>query len=574
VVDVGRNTRTWYSGNDSLATLDGEYFPRLNVDDKLNLKSNSLSKNKAELFYKFFKSYGKDFLNAIKGWFNVVILDHLTGELLILNDRLGYKPFYYYHNGETFLFSTRLKSLTSHPKIHFEFNNSYIADYAFFNYPIGDKTPFQNVYRLPPASLWKYNVHTGKLTKDSYWDISEIFQFKPIDDEKCLQIAPELFNGVVNDLTKDKKDISLTLTGGFDGRTILSAIDPQNTNIWAFTFGVHGAENMLIAKRICRKLKLRHHGIKLEDEYFSVFPEYAKRVVSLSDGMSTVLRAHYLYAFEKQAEIANTFLTGIGGSELIRPVHNTGEVFHEHLKSIFLSEEPGATVENILNESDCLGLFSKQSLKDFKYDIWTSIIEKFFDKYKHYSSEEKFFIFLLTEVFRKYFGTEMAIENQVGTVRAPFLDYDFITFIVRTSWSCLRNPLFKNSPIARRRSQIFHSQVINHNSTILSLTWTDRGYPPILNILPFPYAFIAPLYVANRLKRRASKKKAKSDFNFDQWMPCLVKGILEDPSIQNRDIFEIKKARKQFDTRSSGDSWLDLAKLISFELFLRDIGEN
>jgi hypothetical protein len=70
------------------------------------------------------------------------------------------------------------------------------------------------------------------------------------------------------------------------------------------------------------------------------------------------------------------------------------------------------------------------------------------------------------------------------------------------------------------------------------------------------------------------KERYRSDFDFDQWIPCLVKEILEDPSIQNRDIFEIKKARKQFDARFSGDSWLDLAKLISFELFLRDIGEN
>ena len=54
---------------------------------------------------------GEDCLNKINGMFAFVIYDKINKSFFMARDRFGIKPFYYYTNGESFVFASDIPSI-------------------------------------------------------------------------------------------------------------------------------------------------------------------------------------------------------------------------------------------------------------------------------------------------------------------------------------------------------------------------------------------------------------------------------------------------------------------------------
>ena len=59
-------------------------------------------------------------------------------------DIFGIKPFYYYHDGKTFLFGSEIKSFLSHPGFHKELDEEKIPEYLSYEYIPYENTIFKN----------------------------------------------------------------------------------------------------------------------------------------------------------------------------------------------------------------------------------------------------------------------------------------------------------------------------------------------------------------------------------------------------------------------------------------------
>jgi len=123
--------------------------------------------------------------------------------------------------------------------------------------------------------------------------------------------------------------------------------------------------------------------------------------------------------------------------------------------------------------------FRKENIKAEIEIIYEQIIDYKKNQDSQLNVNQKFYIYLFEEVFRKYFGPELLIQNHYGlTNRTPFLDFGFIEELLKTELAGVNGSYLESNPFLRFRGQILYSYILKIlNSPFLNLP-TDRGYRP------------------------------------------------------------------------------------------------
>lgn len=213
-----------YASNDMvhLVTLgfhDVVYSPLQNKQKQVILQSSLTAEAVA------------DEITHSEGEFISLLLDRLTGDIHIINDRFGARPFYILSSPKGFWFSSNVMFL-----IHLTGQKQTIDPLGLlqiFNYnqTLGERTNFKNIKRLQPAShviLSENGVHAKQ-----YWKLSY-----DVDDNLNPELfAEEVFQAlqtstVARSQLFDKGFISLS--GGLDSRLIAATV-PDSVNYSAFT---------------------------------------------------------------------------------------------------------------------------------------------------------------------------------------------------------------------------------------------------------------------------------------------------------------------------------------------------
>ena len=74
-----------------------------------------LLQSDTEVILHAFHQWGIDCINRFIGMFSIVILNRTKNEIILVRDRAGMKPLYYYDDGNVFLFASEIKAFYPHP---------------------------------------------------------------------------------------------------------------------------------------------------------------------------------------------------------------------------------------------------------------------------------------------------------------------------------------------------------------------------------------------------------------------------------------------------------------------------
>jgi len=83
------------------------------------------------------------------------------------------------------------------------------------------------------------------------------------------------------------------------------------------------------------------------------------------------------------------------------------------------------------------------------------------DSYSKLTKNQKFYVFVFEEVFRKYFGAEIINQFKYIKNRTPFLDMAFLKAILRTELAGIHSEFFEHNPVKRYKGQILYAHIIN-----------------------------------------------------------------------------------------------------------------
>lgn len=148
------------------------------------------SKSDTEVILASYLEWGKSCVNKFNWMRSFLIYDSLKSELFCSRDRLWKKPFYYYFDGEQFIFSSEIKWILEHKELEInrkENIDSEAIDFYFTTWYIpAPWTIYKNVKKLEARHSILISIGESwslKLKDECYYQIPK---YMPINDKKLL----------------------------------------------------------------------------------------------------------------------------------------------------------------------------------------------------------------------------------------------------------------------------------------------------------------------------------------------------------------------------------------------------
>ena len=190
-----------------------------------------------EVICAMYEKFGADCVNYLNGMFAYVIYDSKNKVLVGARDRLGKKPFYYWHSSQGLEFASQLKVIQyGH---HFEVDELSRQFYVLQGYIPDPYCILKGVNKLRAGQQFIYDLTKNKIEVSSYWNIFDntcCFTVPRSFEEAKDTVRDLLFDSVKMRLRADVP-VGIFLSGGIDSSLTSAIVSKINTNICAYTIG-------------------------------------------------------------------------------------------------------------------------------------------------------------------------------------------------------------------------------------------------------------------------------------------------------------------------------------------------
>ncbi|MBW3003728.1 asparagine synthase (glutamine-hydrolyzing) [Candidatus Woesearchaeota archaeon] len=279
---------------------------RQNLENKHKFKSNT----DTEVIIHAYEEYGDNCVELFNGAFAFAIWDNRKNHLFMARDRHGIKPFYYYWDGERFIFASEIKAILE-ADVKKEINLDAVYSFLTFRCNSERETMFKNIYKLLPGHQMTYN---GRLFQKKYW------QFPKFEKSTgSVTHFAKLLDSLITDSVKKRlmSDVPLGayLSGGIDSASIVSMMRKFGGEVNTFSIGFDNApqfNELDKARFIAEYFSTDHNEIIVKVDAIKLLP----RIVWHLDEPMADPTAIPVYALSNGTKKhATVVLTGDGGDE-------------------------------------------------------------------------------------------------------------------------------------------------------------------------------------------------------------------------------------------------------------------
>jgi len=465
-------------------------------------------------------------LSSIKGHFYFLKLDPINNNFSAGTSMFNILPLYYYEGKSEILISSNPRYIASLlPDV--SINKRFILENILFNYQIFNQSCFKDISLLPANHFLL--LHNNKISLIQHTAIESYFVRRPIPWRQAVDDLSDLFIESSKYYFPNETYIT-SLTGGFDGRTLVSCGLHEGKDFSTYCFGKEGSDDIIIARNLSKNAGLYFENISLDDNYIqNESLSNGLEFINGSNGGAGFARAHYLYSAKQLAGKYKFLLTGNFGSELFRTAHIAGIVISQNLYNLFTAYNYGSAIESIASSKE----FEWLNKINFKFE-WEELKEDirnlpcFHPHYGGLTKIEQFYKIVFEEVLRKYFGAEMINQYNYIINRTPYLDFEFITNILKTELAGVYSDFLTHNPIKRFKGQVLYAHIIKKTFLSYSEEMTDKGYTPkdLLNLQG--KVKITGSFISKRIRKRFISPpdpfsvRAAFSFNKDFWENLLI----------------------------------------------------
>lgn len=238
IIDLdSRSNQPFVYTDDISIVFNGEVYNFLELKKQYLGDVTLRTESDTEVICAMYEKYGLDSVKLLNGMFAFVIYDRRKNLMVGARDRLGKKPFYYWHEGKDFEFASQPKVIKYANDFHID---ATARQFYLLQGVIPDPySPFEEVKKLRAGECFTFNLASGKLDIQTYWDV---------DTNSCGFTAPKSYDEakqMVKDLLFDAVRLRLNanvpvgtfLSGGIDSSLICAIVSKFNKDLCAYTAG-------------------------------------------------------------------------------------------------------------------------------------------------------------------------------------------------------------------------------------------------------------------------------------------------------------------------------------------------
>ena len=305
------------------AVLNGEIYNFTQLQQELRAGGHQLStRGDTEVLAHLAEDHDAIALaRRLDGMFAVAIWDRRRERLVLVRDRLGKKPLYYWRSARTFVFASEIKAVLAHPDVPCELDERAISAYLNLGYVPTPHTFYVGIKSLPPAHALTLEPG-GEPSIERYWHL----QVPGVDgagaaldiglDEAAAEIRRLLEQAIRRRLIADVP-LGAFLSGGVDSSAIVALMAGAKAEpVQTFTIGFEdraGFDERPFARAVAQRFATEHH----ESVVHPHAVELVERLVAHHDqpfGDSSAVPTFLLSEVTRRH--VTVALSGDGGDEL------------------------------------------------------------------------------------------------------------------------------------------------------------------------------------------------------------------------------------------------------------------
>ncbi len=232
-----------------------------------------LTKSDSEIAIGLYRKFGLDFTEHLRGEFAFALYDRQTDELILLRDRFGVRPLFYWlsPDGTSIVYGSEVKSVVAHPDVPTRLDRK-AALHQLMQTIVPGMSAFENVISLDPGHFLRIRKRNGRLDilKQRYWDFDfpheEARPQKVDEQEQVERVREELIRSIVLRLEADVP-VGGYLSGGIDSCCILGLATgamQSPTKAYTISFDDDAYDEAPIAREMAESMNADQEVINLK----------------------------------------------------------------------------------------------------------------------------------------------------------------------------------------------------------------------------------------------------------------------------------------------------------------------
>jgi asparagine synthase (glutamine-hydrolysing) len=192
-----------------------------------------------EVMLAAFEAWGvRGAVERFAGMFAFALWDRRERTLHLVRDRMGVKPLHYGWSGGALHFASELKALRALPRT---IDRVALDDYLAYGFVPGPRTIYENVRKLPPATILSIGAGDESAEPVPYWSVADVAEhserFRGSFDEAVERLGALVSDSVRLRMIADVP-LGLFLSGGIDSSLIAATMRRHATGpVKTFTIG-------------------------------------------------------------------------------------------------------------------------------------------------------------------------------------------------------------------------------------------------------------------------------------------------------------------------------------------------
>lgn len=180
-------------------------------------------------------------LDRLNGMFAFAVWDRQRRALHLVRDRLGEKPLYWAHTGNTVLFGSELKALRAHPGFAPDVDPAGVAAFLHRGFVAGGRSIYRSVWQLPPGGVLTVAADGTVDRPRRYWSVRDVAArglSDQLDEGEAAGALDRLLRDAVRLRMVADVPLGAFLSGGIDSSLVVALMQDQATRpVRTFTVG-------------------------------------------------------------------------------------------------------------------------------------------------------------------------------------------------------------------------------------------------------------------------------------------------------------------------------------------------
>lgn len=250
--------------------FNGEIFNYIELREDLAKRGHKFyTSTDTEVLVHLYEEYGLEFVHHLNGQFAIALWDRKIRRLLLVRDRVGIIPLFYYQDHRHLVFGSEVKALLASGLVDAKLDPGALDQIFTFWCPVAPVTVFSGVRQVRPGEI--VAVQGENISRTSYWE----WQYPKdgnFSNRTEDQLAEELLD-LLGDATRIRLradvPVGAYLSGGLDSSALVSLITKQNVStLRSFSIGFENKEldERVFQQALATELGTDNHSVICSDE--------------------------------------------------------------------------------------------------------------------------------------------------------------------------------------------------------------------------------------------------------------------------------------------------------------------